>query len=80
MPQKGLVINPPVEAFGYFVTPLAAKYFLTGCTGSFVDFKGGLKRSEMEPEQRDEDTVARMQISPELGHGRIDVIAKYIGS
>lgn len=48
-------------------------------TGWKCSVKGGLKRSEMEPSQRDEDTAARMQVSRELGHGRIDVVAKYIG-
>ena len=49
-------------------------------TGWKCSVKGGLKRIDMDPVQRDIDTAARMQISCELGHGRIDVVAKYIGS
>ena len=49
-------------------------------TGWKCSVKGGLMRSQMSPEQREIDTAARMQISGELGHGRIDVVAKYIGS
>lgn len=49
-------------------------------TGWKCSVKGGLKRAEMEPEQRDIDAAARMQVSRELGHGRIDIVATYIGS
>ena len=49
-------------------------------TGWKCSVKGGFKRAEMAPEQREKDTQVRMIISSELGHGRIDVVAKYIGS
>lgn len=49
-------------------------------TGWPCRVKDGLKRADMTVEQRNKDTQARMQISRELGHGRIDVVAKYVGS
>lgn len=41
---------------------------------------GGLSRREMSPQQRKEDNQIRLQISAELGHGRIDVTSVYLGT
>ena len=41
---------------------------------------GGLTRKEMTPEQRAFDDKCRLEVSKELGHNRIDVTKKYLGS
>ncbi|UTU47619.1 hypothetical protein RDJ12_04300 [Mergibacter septicus] len=41
--------------------------------------QSGLSRSKMNDIQKILDLQAREQISQELGHNRIDVVAKYIG-
>jgi hypothetical protein len=48
--------------------------------GSEASINGGAKRSEMSPNDKTLSDAARMLISQELGHGRIDVIAAYLGS
>jgi hypothetical protein len=40
---------------------------------------GGPTRGELTPEQRQVDYRARMQISAELGHGREEITAVYLG-
>lgn len=40
---------------------------------------GGSSGRELTPDQRTVDTAARQQISRELGHGRIAIVATYIG-
>lgn len=41
---------------------------------------GGMSRREMSSQQRREDNQIRLQISAELGHGRIDVTSVYLGA
>ncbi len=48
-------------------------------TGWKSPFAGGPDRKALTPEQRPIDTAARQQISRELGHGRIGIVATYIG-
>lgn len=48
-------------------------------TGWDCPAAGGLKASDMPPEQRDIDRDARLEISEELGHGRLDVTNTYLG-
>ncbi|WP_299144037.1 integrase domain-containing protein [uncultured Vibrio sp.] len=48
-------------------------------TGREPSVRGGMSRNEMTSEQREQDFAIRVQISRELGHGRIDVVAQYIG-
>lgn len=48
-------------------------------TGNKAPVEGGLSRSEMSPEQKQVDDSARMHISQELGHGRLDVVSSYLG-
>lgn len=48
-------------------------------TGWKSPFAGGPAKHELTPEQRAIDTAARQQISRELGHGRIAIVATYIG-
>ena len=40
---------------------------------------GGLVVKELTEEQRDIDLAARMTISNELGHGRVQVVCQYCG-
>lgn len=49
-------------------------------TGFQCSVHGGLQRKDMNQEQKDIDSAARLIISSELGHGRVDVVAKYIGN
>jgi len=48
-------------------------------TGWAAPACGGPKRSELTEEQRADDTVARYAITQELGHGREQVTAVYLG-
>lgn len=48
-------------------------------SGQRCSVQGGLTRGEMTPEQREKDFEIRLKISEELGHGRVDVVAQYIG-
>ncbi len=48
-------------------------------TGWNCPAKGGLLSRELTKEQKQIDQLARMQISQELGHERIDVVAIYCG-
>ena len=48
-------------------------------TGWKSPFAGGPAKHELTPEQREIDIEARRQISGELGHGRIAIVATYIG-
>lgn len=48
-------------------------------TGWKSPFAGGPAKHELTPEQRAIDIEARRQISGELGHGRIAIVATYIG-
>jgi site-specific recombinase XerC len=49
-------------------------------TGWQCSVKGGFKRCQLKGKDKLMDEVARMTISKELGHGRIDVVAQYLGS
>ena len=49
-------------------------------TGNECSVRGGLQRNAMSNEQKEIDLAARLTISAELGHGRVDVVAKYIGN
>ncbi len=49
-------------------------------TGREPSVCGGLTRREMDSHQREQDFTVRLQISEELGHGRVDVVAQYIGA
>lgn len=40
---------------------------------------GGPSRSQLTPEQKALDYAARMTVSAELGHGRLEVMANYLG-
>lgn len=48
--------------------------------GQLCPAAGGMPRSEMSPEMREKDNQIRLQISAELGHGRIDVTSVYLGA
>ena len=48
-------------------------------TGWKAPAEGGPPRDRLKGEQRRIDTAARIQISSELGHGRIDVCRAYLG-
>ena len=48
-------------------------------TGWKSPFAGGPDSKALTPEQRVIDIEARQQISHELGHGRIAIVATYIG-
>lgn len=48
-------------------------------TGWECPQRGGPKRSKMNSWQRDVDKEARLTISRELGHNRIEIVANYIG-
>ncbi len=53
------------------------RYFdLTDCN---CPAKGGPTRKELDESQKQSDQLAREQISRELGHERIDVVAQYVG-
>lgn len=49
-------------------------------TGFRCSVCGGKQRKEMSSEEKQIDDRARLIISNELGHGRVDVVAKYIGN
>jgi hypothetical protein len=49
-------------------------------TGRPCSAKGGSRRRGLSPADRLTDDAARLQISSELGHARIDVVAVYVGS
>ena len=49
---------------------------LTGCKAPVV---GGPSRAELEGDEVETDRKARLKISRELGHGRIRIVARYIG-
>jgi len=42
--------------------------------------EGGTSRKDLTPDQREVDNAVRLQISEELGHSRIQIIATYIGT
>lgn len=48
-------------------------------TGWPAPAAGGPRVPAMTPEQRARDLAARLQVSEELGHGRVDVTAAYLG-
>lgn len=48
--------------------------------GSEASINGGLKRGDMTPQQKQFDDAARLQISQELGHERLDVVKSYLGA
>lgn len=56
-----------------------AQWRYKSLTGWNCPAAGGPKAKEMTPEQRAIDFDARMEISEELGHGRIDVTNTYLG-
>ncbi|MFA0054500.1 integrase domain-containing protein, partial [Vibrio echinoideorum] len=49
-------------------------------TGNSPSVCGGLTRKDMTEAQKEQDTNVRLEISNELGHSRIDVVAQYLGS
>lgn len=49
-------------------------------TGWACPAAGGPSRRELSPEQRAIDTCVRLEISAELGHARLQVVAIYLGS
>jgi hypothetical protein len=49
-------------------------------TGWACPAAGGPSRRELSPEQRAIDTLVRLEISAELGHARLQVVAIYLGS
>lgn len=49
-------------------------------TGWKCSVQGGLRRHELDGVKREQDTAARMIISKELGHERLEVVAVYLGS
>ena len=48
-------------------------------TGWACPANGGPKSEQLTPEQKLVDREARMTITQELGHGRLQVVAQYIG-
>ena len=48
-------------------------------TGWESPFQGGPKLSELNAEQAQIDHDARMQVSSELGHGRVEITSVYLG-
>ncbi|OBW97091.1 hypothetical protein QV02_01835, partial [Gallibacterium anatis] len=48
-------------------------------TGRLAPNQSGVARKMMTDEQKAQDLQARQVISSELGHNRIDVVARYIG-
>jgi hypothetical protein len=48
-------------------------------TGWLCPKAGGPARDTLTPEQRKVDTAAREAVSQELGHNRIEIVARYIG-
>jgi hypothetical protein len=49
-------------------------------SGMAAPAAGGTPRSEMTDEQKRADDSARLQVSQELGHGRIDITNVYLGA
>lgn len=49
-------------------------------TGREAPVNGGLSRKAMTKEERLNDNAIRLQISQELGHSRLEIVATYIGS
>jgi site-specific recombinase XerC len=49
-------------------------------TGRDCPVKGGPRRRDLSPEQKLVDDAARLTISAELGHARIQVVAVYVGA
>jgi hypothetical protein len=49
-------------------------------SGQLCPAAGGVLRCEMSTPQREQDNQIRLQISAELGHGRIGVTSSYLGS
>jgi integrase len=49
-------------------------------TGWPAPAAGGPRQCELTPEQRELDRQARLQVSEELGHGRMQIAANYLGS
>lgn len=48
-------------------------------TGWPCPFQDGKSKKEMTPEELERDQVARLQVSHELGHGRIEITSVYLG-
>ncbi len=48
-------------------------------TGWAAPAAGGPTSKQLNPAQRDRDQLARLQISRELGHGREQITAVYLG-
>lgn len=49
-------------------------------TGKECPCKGGLSKADLSAEERKIDTEARQTITEELGHGRINITNRYLGS
>ena len=49
-------------------------------TGWKSPVQGGLKRSELDEQDRQQDDQVRLIIARELGHDRVEITANYIGS
>ena len=49
-------------------------------TGWKCPVEGGTPQKDLTPEQREVDKVIRLQISEELGHSRLQIVASYIGT
>ena len=49
-------------------------------TGWKAPAAGGPTQRELTDEEGRIDTAARMRISRELGHGRIEIVRQYVGS
>lgn len=52
----------------------------TELTGNEAPVNGGVRRSDMSPEGKQAYDAARLLVSQELGHERMQVVAQYIGS
>ena len=48
-------------------------------TGWPCPFQDGKSKKKMTPEELERDQVARLQVSHELGHGRIEITSVYLG-
>ena len=48
-------------------------------TGWLSPFAGGPSRKELKQDQRERDTSARLQVSRELGHNRLEITNVYLG-
>ena len=57
----------------------AQERYLVQLTGRAAPAAGGKSWKELTPQEKVEDHEARMTISEELGHGRIAVVAVYLG-